>query len=281
MSTPDAHRVSVVIPTLGRPLITRCRAGLARQTRPADEIIEVIDRVPRGISWARNEGIRRSTGDLIAFVDDDAVPPPDWLERLVQAIDRHNAAAAGGTFVETDPFLREVRAIDPLPEKEQIDSEGYVGNGGNIIFRREVLDQLRESDGYIFHEEWKNGSEDWELIWRLRSRGAILAYVPVAVEHLRRANLRSHLVHQFKRGIGIAQLYRALSRSGARPVPQKSLLWKEGSVGSLSGILRAGWYTLVGPFTLGAFSNFSHFAKHWLGHKWRAAGFLYGLIRSK
>jgi len=77
----DRHIVSVVVPTMGRDTITFCREALAGQTRVPDEVIIVMDKDRRGPSWARNEGIRRSRGDLIAFTDDDCIPPPNWLER--------------------------------------------------------------------------------------------------------------------------------------------------------------------------------------------------------
>ncbi|MDP9132746.1 MAG: glycosyltransferase family 2 protein, partial [Nitrospirota bacterium] len=80
MST-DRHRVSVVIPSLGRDTLALCRAALTKQTRQPDEVIVAIDQHRRGVAWARNEGIARATGDLIAFADDDGIPPPDWLER--------------------------------------------------------------------------------------------------------------------------------------------------------------------------------------------------------
>ena len=99
----DPHKVSVVIPTLGRDTLALCEAALAKQTRPPDEVVVVIDRDRRGVAWGRNEGIARATGDLIAFADDDGIPPPDWLERLIAAIDRHDAAVAGGA-----PFKRRI-----------------------------------------------------------------------------------------------------------------------------------------------------------------------------
>ena len=81
----DGHVVSVVIPSMGRPTIELCEAALRSQTRPPDEIIIVRDEEWKGIGRARNAGIARSKGDLIALTDDDTVPPPDWLERLVRA----------------------------------------------------------------------------------------------------------------------------------------------------------------------------------------------------
>jgi glycosyltransferase involved in cell wall biosynthesis len=38
-----------------------------------------------GLSFARNLGVRHAHGEIIAFVDDDAVPARDWTERIVQA----------------------------------------------------------------------------------------------------------------------------------------------------------------------------------------------------
>src|SRR4051794_15100517 len=79
--------------------------SLRRQTRQPDQIVLVIDhneellaratsllsqdvlvianREVRGLSGARNTGLVASTGDLIAFIDDDAVADVTWLDLLV------------------------------------------------------------------------------------------------------------------------------------------------------------------------------------------------------
>lgn len=206
----DHHIVSVVIPTLGRETLALCQAALAKQTRLPDEVVVVIDRDRRGIAWGRNEGIARATGDLIAFADDDVIPPPDWLERLVAALDRYDAAVAGGTFQETDPLLDAIRRRNPLPASEQVDPGGLVGNGGNIMFKREWLNTCQQQDGYVFNPSFNGSGEDWELIWRLRKRGATMVYVPNPVIHLRRATGLQHLRHSFQRGAGIATLFRVM-----------------------------------------------------------------------
>src|SRR4051794_5862320 len=80
-------------------------ASVAAQTVPALEVVVVCDHNPsllarvrrelpdavarantgeRGLSGARNTGVRAARGEVIAFLDDDAVAAPDWLQRLLE-----------------------------------------------------------------------------------------------------------------------------------------------------------------------------------------------------
>jgi GT2 family glycosyltransferase len=52
----------------------------------------------RGLSGARNSGIRAARTDLIAFVDEDAVPAPDWLERLGRGYEDARVLGVGGAI---------------------------------------------------------------------------------------------------------------------------------------------------------------------------------------
>lgn len=275
----DQHRVSVIIPTVGRETLAFCRAALAEQTRPPDEVLIIVDRDGRGAAWARNEGIGRATGDLIAFLDDDVIPPVDWLERLVAAIDRHTAAVAGGTFQETDPLLDAIRRRHPLPSSEQIDHGGLVGNSGNIIFVRDWLTACAQQDGYVFNPLFTGAGEDWELIGRLRKRSARMVYVPNPVTHLRQATGLQHLRHSFHRGVGIAMLFRAMKADPSGVVPQDSLLWGEGGKKTRPRWLKALWMKLLGPFEWRKFPQKRHFWLFWLGEKCQAAGFFWEMCR--
>ncbi|PSQ32846.1 glycosyl transferase family A [Halobacteriales archaeon SW_12_69_24] len=53
----------------------------------------------RGLLVSRNDGADVATGDIVAFLDDDAVAHPEWIERLVAAYEDHDAVAAGGKMV--------------------------------------------------------------------------------------------------------------------------------------------------------------------------------------
>lgn len=274
--TSDRHAVSVVVPTIGRDTIDPCREALERQTRPPDEVVIVLDKDRRGPSWARNEGIRRSHGDLIAFTDDDCVPPPDWLERLIRAIDLGDAAGAGGTFEETDPLLRAKQLRRRFPTEERTDTAGLVGNSGNIMYRRSALESRIESDGYAFDESFDTFSgEDVDLSWRVRRNGGKMIYVPNPVTHLRRVKPMGYFAHQFDRGKGIALLFLAhRSSKDASLTPQKGLLWGKPKAGRwIDALLQK----TIGPFDVRSFPGWGHFAVFWIGEKCEGTGFLLGI----
>lgn len=119
--------LSLVVCTLHRPRsVQRLLEALAVQTVPADEVLVVdasddeqtaavvdeADGVPglvhhavgpagRGLTKQRNVGIERSSGDLVAFLDDDTVPDPAYVAELHACFDRHpDAAGVGGTIDE-------------------------------------------------------------------------------------------------------------------------------------------------------------------------------------
>jgi glycosyltransferase involved in cell wall biosynthesis len=63
---------------------------------------ELIDTVPvhnqgaRGASATRNAGARAAVGRVLAFLDDDAVARPDWLQNLTEPLARSDVAGVGG-----------------------------------------------------------------------------------------------------------------------------------------------------------------------------------------
>ena len=274
----DGHVVTVVIPTLGRGSLPRTLDALNRQSRPPDEVLQVIDQDRRGVAWGRNEGIRRAKGDLIAFTDDDCVPGPEWLATLIDAIDRHDADGAGGNLRESDALLRAVQqGRRAKPATEQLDAGGLVGTGGNIMFRRRCFEATAARDGFVYNESFPS-AEDWELVFHLRSRGARLVYVPFEVDHLRTARSWSYLRFQYARGIGVAALYLDQKRLPTPITPHDSLLWGPGNKRSGPRWTAILWNKIIGPFNSGAFEHRRHYVLYWLGQKAQGLGFLWGLV---
>jgi glycosyltransferase involved in cell wall biosynthesis len=283
MPSQNNHFVSVVIPTICREDdLEQVRLALSQQTRPADEIIVLRDEQRRGAAWARNRGFAQSKGDLIAFLDDDCLPPKNWLESLINAIDNHHADGAGGSYEETDSLLIDRRNRQNYPDVEMEDTQGLVGAGGNLMFTRSWLDSCIESEGYVFNEAFRI-AEDWELIIRSRCRQIKLIYIPVRVKHLKKLKSAAYLKQQFGRGEGIAMLYQLQKNLDSSIISQKSLLWGQVRDKRNNGViwLKCLWKKGLGPFDLKSFNKKSDFFIFWLGEKIQGLGFLWHLINNR
>lgn len=136
--SPDAMlKISVVICTYHRgDLLLKSMQAVARQTfpkedyeliiinnDPLDQSVETMvaqisdaeftdrqDQVRlfqsplKGLSFARNAGISEARGEIICFLDDDAVPQSDWLMQIWQAFESHpNAGVVGGKILLESP----------------------------------------------------------------------------------------------------------------------------------------------------------------------------------
>lgn len=122
MESTPRPAVSIVIPTCSErrwPLLARTVASARSQTHPADEIVVVVDHSPalyrrarrdlagvtvlanayaQGASGNRNTGAFHTRTPLIAFLDDDTVAEPTWLDNLVAPFSDPDVVGAGGAI---------------------------------------------------------------------------------------------------------------------------------------------------------------------------------------
>jgi glycosyltransferase involved in cell wall biosynthesis len=130
------------------------------------------DGVP-GAAAQRNLGWRATKAPLVAFIDDDSRPAPDWLERL--------AAASGDSVfvqgrVEPDPGERHLLYGLARSAEVAVPSPRY--EAGNIAYPRELLERLGGFDETFPGRAW---GEDTDLGLRARAAGASPVYVDDAI----------------------------------------------------------------------------------------------------
>lgn len=190
-------------------------AALREQTVAPCEVLVVIDHNPalqrrlealhpagtrvlanvevQGASGARNTGIRAAGGDLLAFLDDDAIPQPDWLQRLAAPFVEPRVAVVGGA---SRPSWRAgSRPTWFPPEFDWVVSCRYPGQparlaptrnvwGCTMCVRRSVLAEVGSFDTELGRVgAFPVGCEETELCIRIAQRApdSLILYQPAAV----------------------------------------------------------------------------------------------------
>jgi GT2 family glycosyltransferase len=131
----------------------------------------------QGLAVSRNTGWRLADGDVVAFIDDDAVADETWVERLVEVYEDRDVDAVGGKMVPEwvagrPRFLpEEFYWLVGVTHRGFADGPGEVRNtnGSNMSFRREVLADLGGFDESLGrHGEAQIQAEETEFCARLR-----------------------------------------------------------------------------------------------------------------
>ena len=144
-----------------------------------------------GPGMARNEGWRAAGAPLVAFVDDDCVATPDWLEAGLAAGTANPGAIVQG---KTTPDPDEEAAASPFSYTIDVRQLGPHYETCNIFYPRSLLERLGGFDAAAF----PGGGEDCDLAWRAIESGAATVFAPQAevfhavhelgpIGHLRRA----------------------------------------------------------------------------------------------
>ncbi len=254
MSGPARPEVSVVVAahTMDRwdDIVAGVEA-LARQSVPPLETILVVDHNdallaraqeeltgvqvlanPRtgGASGARNTGIAAAKGEIIAFVDDDARPEPDWVERLLSAYDDPSVMAVGGV---ARPVWPTTRPAHLPPELDWLVGCSYLGQpttrtdvrnlwGCNMSVRAEVFARIGDFDEEVGRIGLiPLGNEETELCIRIGQQlpGARVVYEPTAVVHHRVTEARTRWSYLVSRshaeGVSKAAMSRIVGQGDA------------------------------------------------------------------
>ena len=207
MSEPPS--VSVVVPTRDRPdQLPTCLDGIAKLDYPRDRLQVIVvddsggsatvedvaldvelmatDRI--GPAGARNAGVERAAGVLLAFIDDDCYPRPDWLARLVARWQEAPAEAVGGHTVNAlseNVYAEAAQLVIDVGYAQNSAPERRWFTTNNLVMPAEGFRALGGFDASY------RTAEDRDLCARWLESGRRMAYEPAAImEHRRRVEPR-------------------------------------------------------------------------------------------
>jgi predicted glycosyltransferase involved in capsule biosynthesis len=129
-----------------------------------------VDPGPFHLTLARNVAARRSTGEILAFVDADIVLDPETVRRAIPLVLNGHAVVVYASYMQNfiDPKVYEVTDAYSFRENARLGDVHLDGYGGCFFVSREVFEAIGGYD-----EEFVGwGAEDADIVDRLNAHGA-------------------------------------------------------------------------------------------------------------
>jgi glycosyltransferase involved in cell wall biosynthesis len=209
-------KISVIVCTFnGSRTLSECLESLLRLEYPNYEVIvvndgstdttakiansygfRVITTENRGLASARNKGLKVATGEIVAYVDDDAYADSHWLRYLAGTFINSKHVGVGGPNIAppSDGPIADCVAHSPGNPVHILlsDSEAEHIPGCNMAFRKAALEEIGG-----FDTQFRLAGDDVDVCWRLQQKGWTLGYSAGAmVWHHRRNSIRAYWKQQ-------------------------------------------------------------------------------------
>lgn len=196
---PSAPRVSVVIPMYqAGPWIAETLASVAAQTHPIHEcivvddgstddgpgvvaafaeesglVVHLVSQANAGVSAARNAGLERATGDLVALLDADDLWHPEKVERQLDLMSRTGAVVCLTGYAQFESGSRRLTSVVSFRRPDRALRRWLAMEGSGLclassgLIRRVALEEVRLFDDRV------SICEDLEFMVRIRRLGEL------------------------------------------------------------------------------------------------------------
>ena len=199
----------------------------------------------KGVAYARNKGLRSANGDIVAYIDDDVVAPPQWASRILAPFADERVMCVSGLVLplELESQSQEMfeqygalgRGYRPRIFDERFFnlSEKYVvhtwelGGTANVAIRKCAIQQTGMFDETLGPGLPTGVGEDIYMFYRLLKSGLFCYYEPAAyVWHKHRASMKAlrRQLYNYNKGQTSYQLRTLVTDGDKRVIRQ--LLWE-------------------------------------------------------
>jgi GT2 family glycosyltransferase len=166
----------------------------------------VVSTENRGLSNARNTAMETATGEIVAYLDDDAYPDPHWLTYLALTFMSGDYVAVGGPNLPPpeDGFSAECVSHAPGNPSHVLLADDVAEHipGCNMAIRRKALQAIGG-----FDPQFRIAGDDVDVCWRLQERDGVIGFSHAAtVWHHRRGSIKAFMRQQTNYGRAEAML---------------------------------------------------------------------------
>jgi glycosyltransferase involved in cell wall biosynthesis len=152
--------------------------------------LHYVHRDQAGLSRAYNTGVESSSGEILAFTDDDCIAEPTWIANIVSAFESdpeadllYGAVLPFGTTAD-DLAHTPVLGISAPERLSKRDGFRVVGMGANFAARRRLFTRVGPFDNVLGGGGPLRSSQDYDMVYRtVKAGGVVLLRPEVAIRH--------------------------------------------------------------------------------------------------